>query len=298
MELARVRHQVVQEPHRLGGQLEFPIGQEGAPGEAVEHQVAARDALGGRQGTRSAQGAAQHGADARHQLLGVEGLGQVVVGALVQRSRALEGGVDLREQDDGGPRAARADAAHHLAPVHVGHHDVGDDDVGVEPAVGGQSLLAVAGGVDCEPRAAQEGREAVNDRRLVVDQQDGGSRARRGLRRGRRPGARCHGCSPRVPVPIRCAPTVAAGRAVFQGRRRARCLSTQVRCGPEPGLLPDSGPARIRGARSGLGRAPGRSPSARPGVPVRSRAATRWRAPPRGSRGRPAFRAATTPPGR
>ena len=72
--------------------------------------------------------AAQHRADARRELVGVERLGDVVVGAEVEALGLVRGRALGRQQDDR-DGAALAQLAHDLDAVEVGHDDVEQDDV-------------------------------------------------------------------------------------------------------------------------------------------------------------------------
>ena len=71
---------------------------------------------------------AQDGADAGGQLVGMERLGDVVVGAEVE-ALGLVGGRALGGQQDDRDRTALAQLAHDLDAVEVGHDDVEQDDV-------------------------------------------------------------------------------------------------------------------------------------------------------------------------
>ena len=84
---------------------------------------------------------AQDGADAGGQLVGVERLGDVVVGAEVE-ALGLVGGRALRGQQDDRDRPALAQLAHDLDAVEVGHHDVEQHDVRADLFGLGEGLLA------------------------------------------------------------------------------------------------------------------------------------------------------------
>jgi len=66
---------------------------------------------------------------ARQKLRGVEGFGEEIVGAGVERFEQLVGAAQRREQDDVGVGlvAYRADSRAELDAGQVGHHPVGDD---------------------------------------------------------------------------------------------------------------------------------------------------------------------------
>src|ERR671916_1357134 len=87
-------------------------------------------------------GAAHEGPHPRHQLLEVEGLGQVVIGSAVQSPDLVAHLVAGGEHQDGKPRAARSDAPQHLLAVHPRQHDVQQDEV--HRLVGGHDHAVVA----------------------------------------------------------------------------------------------------------------------------------------------------------
>ena len=111
--------------------------------------------------------AAQDRADARRELVGVERLGDVVVGAEVEALGLVRGGPLGRQQDDR-DRAALAELAHDLDAVEVGHDDVQQDDVRADLLGLGQRLLAAVGGDDAEALLAEGERDEFRDARLVV----------------------------------------------------------------------------------------------------------------------------------
>ena len=77
---------------------------------------------------RDARGSAQDGPHAGRQLVGVEGLGHVVVGAQVQALGLVRRGALGRQEDDR-DGAPLAQLAHDLDAVEVEHHDVQEHDV-------------------------------------------------------------------------------------------------------------------------------------------------------------------------
>ena len=60
-------------------------------------------------------------------------------------------------------------------PVDVRQHPVEDDQVGVDTRDGGERLAAGRGLLDLESLVAQGGRDGVDDRALVVDDEDPGA---------------------------------------------------------------------------------------------------------------------------
>ena len=121
-------------------------------------------------------GPADGGAQPGQQLVHAEGLGDVVVGARVERLDLLVGGVPGRQHQDRHPGPA-AQPLDHLDAVHVGQAQVEDDHVGV---AGGGELEgggAVGGRVDLVLACLEVDHEGAHDLRLVVDHQHPGHEA-------------------------------------------------------------------------------------------------------------------------
>ena len=59
-------------------------------------------------------------------------------------------------------------------PFDVGQHPVEHDEIGLEAGDGGDRVTAVGRLLDVEPLVAERGRDGVDDRRLVVDDEDPG----------------------------------------------------------------------------------------------------------------------------
>jgi hypothetical protein len=74
--------------------------------------------------------APQHRSNASHQFARPEGLGQVVVGPKLQAQHLVVVFHPSREQDDGG-FLLLAVQAHEIVPIHLRHHDVQHDEVGL-----------------------------------------------------------------------------------------------------------------------------------------------------------------------
>jgi hypothetical protein len=110
------------------------------------------------------------------QFVHAEGLGDVVVGAGVQRLDLLVGGVPGGQHQDrhAGPAAQAPD---HLDAVHVRQAQVEDDHIGV---AGGGELEgggAVVGRVDLVLARLEVDHEGAHDLRLVVDHEHPGHEA-------------------------------------------------------------------------------------------------------------------------
>ena len=112
-------------------------------------------------------GPAQHGAYARGQFVGVERLGDVVVGAEVEPLRLVAGRALGRQQDDR-HRPPLAQLAHDLDAVEVGHDDVQQDDVGPNFLGLLECLFAAAGSHDAEALVVQGQGDKLGDAWLVV----------------------------------------------------------------------------------------------------------------------------------
>jgi hypothetical protein len=103
-------------------------------------------------------------AQTREQLGQREGLGQVVVGALIQPVDAIVDGVARREHDDRHPQPVGAQPTARLEAVDVGEHDVEDHGVVVGRPHHPQRVRAADGDVGHDAlgaqAAAQRGRHA------------------------------------------------------------------------------------------------------------------------------------------
>ena len=104
-------------------------------------------------GTRP--GPAQHGADARQQLVGTERLGQVVVRAGVQPGDPVGLGGAGGEHDDR-DLALPPQQAEQLEAVQTGHHDVEQDQVVTAPQSPGQAAPAVVCNLQVHAAAGEE----------------------------------------------------------------------------------------------------------------------------------------------
>ena len=119
-----------------------------------------------------AHGAAQDGADAGDDLFEAEGLGDVVVAADGQALDLVAHVVARGEEEDGDRDAGVAQAPGDGEAVHVGEHDVEDDEVGARGLGFVECAAAVLGGDDVEAGKTQRGGEEVSDVGFVVDDEE------------------------------------------------------------------------------------------------------------------------------
>ena len=116
--------------------------------------------------------ARDHPVDFDDQLLVVPGLGEIIVGAQLQRvHRGLHAAVG-RDHEDRRLFIALPDLLQHLHAAHVRHHQVQQDQV---VGVGGelvQAFGAVLGGIGDVAFGGQQQFQAFADIDLVVDDQD------------------------------------------------------------------------------------------------------------------------------
>jgi hypothetical protein len=170
-DLAGTVGHVEEQVELLGGEVDVGAADGDAVVGDVDGEVADVDGLGG--GGIEGSLAAELGADAGLELLDVEGLGDVVVGA------GVEGG-DLGSllladgEDEDGSGGDGADLAAELDAAHLGHGEVGDDEVGLPLAEEDEAVKTVGGGADVVALGAEDGLEGAEDLRLVVDEEEPG----------------------------------------------------------------------------------------------------------------------------
>ena len=135
-------------------------------GVGVEREVADLE-----RGGAARRPAAQQRPDPRQQLLALEGLDQVVVGAAVEAVDAVLGlGPGGQHQDRHVAVGAQAPAD--LDAVEPGQAEVEDDQVGDEAGGDVERLDAVGGGADLVALVAQRAAQDVGDLGVVLDDQD------------------------------------------------------------------------------------------------------------------------------
>ena len=122
-------------------------------------------------GGAARRAAAQQGPDPGQQLLALEGLDQVVVGAAVEAVDAILG-LGPRGQHQDRHVALGAQAAADLDPVEAGQAEVEDDQVGDEAGGHVEGVDAVGGRLHLVALLAQRAAQDVGDLGVVLDDQD------------------------------------------------------------------------------------------------------------------------------
>jgi hypothetical protein len=134
----------------------------------VEHDVGEAQHVPGERAARPAQDRLR----ACDDLGEAERLRDVVVSTRAQRLDLVLGRVLRRQEEDRGAVAVRAQAAAHLDPLDVGEHPVEDDQVGLAAADRVERGAARGRLLDVEALVAEGRRDRVDDRGLVVDDED------------------------------------------------------------------------------------------------------------------------------
>ena len=172
-DLARGRGQLAEEPELGLGEVDLltALAHQALLGEhleVAEADVGALD-LGGAD-------PAQQRPDAGRQLLGGEGLGEVVVGARLEAGDHVVGVVASGHHDDGHVAGA-ADRAAELEAVHARQHDVDQYHVGRVRLEEGDGVLAGRGLVDRPALVLERETHGGADSLVVLDRQDPRSHA-------------------------------------------------------------------------------------------------------------------------
>ncbi|CAN6484074.1 unnamed protein product [Victoria cruziana] len=165
-----------QQVELVGGQLAELVVDADVARIAVDGQRTKAHLAAGRRPVATL--AAQHGADARQQLTRLEGLGQVIVGAKLQADHAVHGVTLGREHQDGGlgqRRRQGADAPAHLEAVHVGQHQIQDQQLGqgIGTFESCQSLFGGACHLHTEARLPEVFADHGGQTGVVFDHQQG-----------------------------------------------------------------------------------------------------------------------------
>ena len=120
------------------------------------------------------RGAAQGLGDAEVELLEAERLGDVVVGAEAKAADAIVLGGKRGEEDDREHRelGVGAEQAYERPAVELGHHHVGDEQIGRAGEGALVGILAVDGGLDAVAPLLEHGRDHAQDPGVVVSHED------------------------------------------------------------------------------------------------------------------------------
>ena len=165
---AWVEHEEAKEVELGRREVDVLVAAEDLVAPLVEHEVAQAQHVAG----QVAGGAAQDGLHAGDDLGEAERLGDVVVAAGAKRLDLVLDCALCGEEEDRGLEAALAEATAYLEPVDVGEHPVEDDQVGVELHRLRERVAAVLGLGDVEALVPQRCGYGIDDRRLVVDDED------------------------------------------------------------------------------------------------------------------------------
>ena len=116
--------------------------------------------------------AADERAQAGDQLFGLEGLGEIIVGARIEARDLVRPAVARGEHEDGHVLAFLAPLVEHGEPVHLGQAEIEDD--GVIGFVGAEEMtvLAIGGEIDRIARAFERRAELPPQIGFVFDDQD------------------------------------------------------------------------------------------------------------------------------
>ena len=117
---------------------------------------------------RGFAGAAQNGANARHQFARIERLGEIIVGADLQSQDAIDGLAAGGEQQNrhGGLVTQRLEQ---LESGAAGQHHIENDQLVVIGEGGGQSGVMVVGGIDVKALGLEKSLQQIDERVVVVD---------------------------------------------------------------------------------------------------------------------------------
>jgi len=223
-----------------GGQLDQGAGAEDLAGAGAHRDIVELDLVRGL--GLELRVAAQHGLHAGQQLGQAEGLGDVVFGAQLEAHDLVHLGASGAEHHDQGVVLVLAQAPQHLEAVHLGQHDVEDDQAELFFASQRQAQVAVVGQGDLVALGREVHFEAHGDALVILDDQDtrrGGLATGRGdhgevLAQGR--AVLNHGASGGC-----IHPGARAEGLVVQGTREAwERGSRRVKVEPRPGSLSSS----------------------------------------------------------
>src|SRR5512133_3571441 len=164
--LAPAAEQELQQGQLAGRQLDLGLAPPGPLGGGVQAQVAGLE-----HGRALAGAAPQQRPQPRHQHGVRERLGEVVVGAAVERLDLVQLALLGRQHEDRGPDAVAAQGRAQPVAVDAGQHDVQDDHVVRVLAGHPQPVGAVEGHVDRDPLGGQPVAEPGGQPPLVLHHQ-------------------------------------------------------------------------------------------------------------------------------
>jgi hypothetical protein len=165
---ARVEHEVAQQVELGRRQLDRRLAAEHLVALLVEDEVGEAEDAARRRAARPAQDRLR----ARHDFRQAERLRDVVVAARLQRLHLVLQSVLRRQEEHGDVEAAGAQPPADFDAVHVRQHHVEHDEVGLELRDGRERLASGARLLDVVALVAERRRDGVDDRRLVVDDED------------------------------------------------------------------------------------------------------------------------------
>ena len=164
----RIEHEVAQEVELGAGQLDARVAAEDLVPLLVEREVGEMQHVAGQLALR----AAENRLHARDDLGEAERLRDVVVAADPQRLHLVLDRVLRGEEEDRRLEPALSHAPAHLDPVQVGEHPVEHDEIGLALGDGLERLPSSGRLVDLESLVPERGCDGVDDRRLVVHDED------------------------------------------------------------------------------------------------------------------------------
>src|SRR5581483_4392621 len=174
---ARVSHEELEERELARREDEAARSAADLARQRVENDVADADGCGA--GVRAT--APEEGADARHELVGVERLREIVVGAGLEAADAIGDGGASAEHEGGRVDAHTAKLANDLESVTPRQSDVQDDEVGPMLERARESSFAVARGTHAKAVFGEQLTQKLDQIAVVLDDEDGSDRHGGGL---------------------------------------------------------------------------------------------------------------------
>lgn len=154
----------------LGGEIDPAIARRHLPVAQVHRQASQRhrSRCRGRQRLSQRIDAPKHGLHAQQQLLGQEGLNEVVVGTEAKPGSLVHDVASCRQEENRRHAICLPQVRQRLETVHLGHHDVQGDQVGPRLLAERQHLEAVCGLTSFVPRILQKLRRRAPKRHIIV----------------------------------------------------------------------------------------------------------------------------------